>query len=208
MESVSFGNLSLVGPALNTDQLEQLLSWSHREGASVVDRLRPGLTGDDMDQLTTPHGLELPTELKTWWGWHDGAVARPGDRAVDRELGPDLEFLPLGEAVEIYVHLRNLAAEQYPEDPEANWRREWFPISRNGRIVADCGEPDAELTPIRFVDLENGDIPSPTSASSFGEMVGWWLDELEREAWLFDDRRKAWIRNPDEPSPSDRSGLT
>ncbi len=105
--------------------------------------------------------------------------------------------------------MRALAAEQYPEDPEANWRREWFPIARNFRIVGDCAEPDAKLTPIRFVDLESGEIPSSTFANSFGEMVTWWLAELERGAWIFESRRNAWIRDPAaEPPPLDRIELT
>jgi hypothetical protein len=60
-----------------------------------------------MDELTDSIGITLPMEARTWWGWHDGAFPpRPGLAAA--ALGPQREFVPLEEAVQACVEIRDI----------------------------------------------------------------------------------------------------
>ncbi len=201
MESATFGHHSRVTQMLSTDQLERLLDRSRNAGAGVVGRLRPGLSDDQMDRLTAPLGLRLPSEARTWWGWHDGTDGGPDRLAADIELGPMLEFLTLSEAVDLYRMKREVGAEVRPEEPDWYWHRTWLPITRYGKIACECEVPEDAASPILGLDHEiNGDFDRPI-AESWGQMVSWWIDEFERGAWYFDSERRRWLVDQGLESP-------
>jgi hypothetical protein len=83
---------------LTRDQLEALEAQWRAQGALIVDGLQPGLRDEEMDELTAPLGRTLPTEARTWWGWHDGTASTCGPQA----LGLDLLYLPLAGALNMY----------------------------------------------------------------------------------------------------------
>jgi hypothetical protein len=83
---------------LDAGLLAQLEDCWRACGAPVADALRPGLTDDEMDALTAPLGIRLPAEARRWWGWHDGANAKPGYEAP--LLGPQRPLYPLARAVQ------------------------------------------------------------------------------------------------------------
>lgn len=85
--------------------LEELALRWRQQGASIADLLRPGLSEEEMDELTDPLGLVLPREAKIWWGWHDGAFPAPPSSAP-ASLGPQLQLLPLADAVQTCVEIR------------------------------------------------------------------------------------------------------
>jgi hypothetical protein len=58
---------------LTLDLLERLDCTLRDLGAAIVDRWQPGLTRQQMDALTEPHGFHLPDEAALWWIWHNGA---------------------------------------------------------------------------------------------------------------------------------------
>src|SRR4051812_33459285 len=82
---------------LDGDLLSQLEERWRSQGAAIADRLRPGLSSIEIDEVTAGSGLTLPTEAKTWWGWHDGAADLASGAG---QLGPGFFFLPLSAALD------------------------------------------------------------------------------------------------------------
>jgi hypothetical protein len=61
-------------PELLTLELLERLDRTLRDlGALIVECWEPGLTREQMDAITEPHGLRLPDEAALWWGWHNGS---------------------------------------------------------------------------------------------------------------------------------------
>jgi hypothetical protein len=53
-------------------------------GVPAVDRLRPGLSPEDIDRISTEHGVRLSEDAAAWWGWHDGDRLNYEDGVVRR----------------------------------------------------------------------------------------------------------------------------
>jgi cell wall assembly regulator SMI1 len=85
-------------PVLTVPLLDELKRRWQSQRAPLLARLRPGLSSDGMDALTEPLGLHVPSEARTWWGWHDGAVS--DGSAVSQVMGGQhYGFISLQEAV-------------------------------------------------------------------------------------------------------------
>lgn len=64
--------MSSDAPMLTGDLIEQVLDALARAGSCTRERLYPGLTDEQMDDLIAPLGLVLPTEGRVWWSHHNG----------------------------------------------------------------------------------------------------------------------------------------
>jgi cell wall assembly regulator SMI1 len=185
---------------LSHELLEQLERRWREAGWRGLGRLRPGLSDEQLDALTEPLGLRLPTEARMWWGWHDGIVpSGPGFEAVFG--GSDFEYLPLDRAVDAYLLRRALAAEVavasqadgYGE--EYWWHPSWFPITEGGggtTIACDCSVPFGDPTPIRSVRWDLGDEWAVPRVDSFGELVRHWIAAIDRGTWCYDASQDRW----------------
>lgn len=181
-------------PFLNAELLRILEAELRAQGAPVVANWRPGLSEPQMNELLDPLPLRLTLEARRWWGWHDG-VALPAEAlAVERELGPERDFIPLAEALDGYQDLVSMALTEAEESSELLWHPHWMPVSRFGAIACDCSGPDDAPTPIRDVDYHHASRPGQIVARSFGEMVSWWIDALHIGAWQYDASRRRWDR--------------
>jgi hypothetical protein len=187
-------------PLLDADLLAVLESRWRDQRWPGLERRRPGLRDDEIDAGTAPLGLRLPLEARRWWGWHDGIAIAPGDLRKQHEFGgPGFVYLTLAAAVELYAEMRRIANEVAgPGEPLSQdelWDPSWFPVTKayNGGIVAcDCSAPSAARTPIRAVHWKNG-VVGEIRARSFGEMVSWWIDALDRGAWCYDLETGNWL---------------
>lgn len=185
--------------------LNQLEEHWRRQRAPLLEHLRPGLTDSEADSLTAPLGLHLPVEARIWWGWHDGVSADvlPGyGRTIG---GPGFQFLPLKEAVAVYVRWRKLAGElagDFVGDPRVQladqdywWPPSWFPITSasNGDTVAcDCSVAEGDPTPIRVIVAEEMGADREPAVDSFGQMIDWWIEALDLGAWRYDPDAARW----------------
>jgi hypothetical protein len=176
--------------------LEELADRWRRHGAPVGDGLQPGLVGEQIDALTAPLGLRLPTEARVWWGWHDGVYASRVRWAREREVVPGLEFLPLAEAVRRCIDMRVISLDWHKSaagaEPDPWWGPSWFVLTDAGQagiIAGDCAIPDGAPTPIRCVDPpEPGNVPSTPILGSLGALVQGWIDAFDQGAWTYTDR--------------------
>jgi cell wall assembly regulator SMI1 len=191
-------------PLLTLEMLTRLEGQWRAQGAPIVDRLRPGLTREEIHAVARPLGLTLPREARLWWQWHDGADS-PDGLKVSVELGPlGYEYRPLRDLVETLTWARAFAAESAadprmpPEAAQARywWNDAWFPLFAGLGIVAcDCSVSDGDPTPIRVVIWEDGPPFDDVKARSFGELITWWIEALEDGSWRYDPRSQQWERD-------------
>jgi hypothetical protein len=81
--------------------------------------------------------------------------------------------------------------------PDDLWHPNWFPVVRTtyGAVIAcDCGDADAERTPIRAVRWA-AEVLGEIKARSFGEMVTWWLEAIDDGAWWYEPSEQRWERD-------------
>jgi cell wall assembly regulator SMI1 len=178
---------------LSSTQLERLQALWCEQGAPLAEHLEPGLTDEEIESEMGSLGLRLPAEAALWWGWHNGVPpGRPRDMG-----GAAFALLTLEEAVREYHSSRQVAEQAALTDGEADrlWHPTWFPITNTGYgavIACDCSVAQGAPTPIRAVHWghkEDSDVPV---AESFGQMVGWWIEAIERGAWRYDTALERW----------------
>src|ERR1700712_5378996 len=55
--------------------LDELESRWRNANAAILGDLAPGLSDEQIDDLTLSVGLRLPEEARMWWRWHRGVDA-------------------------------------------------------------------------------------------------------------------------------------
>jgi len=192
----------MTAPLLDSGLLSALDERWRARGVPTSADLHPGLSDAEMDALTAPLGLSLPGEARVWWRWANG-VPQEAVRST-RQIGGGMPFLPLEEAVAIYLRHRGIAEElaarpdlaALGRDVEGWWGREWVPITVTGSggvIVCDCGVERGAPTPIRFVDWEAREAYAVPVVPSFGQMVSWWIEAYDDGVWDYDADEARWI---------------
>jgi hypothetical protein len=150
------------------DRLDRVLRGV---GAAIVDRWEHGLSREQMDALTEPHGFRLPGEAALWWSWHNGSGTA--------ELMPTWRLLNFEGAVDTLVAVEATMEEVHglsrllPVVNEQPWL--WF----------DCrGAPDAPV-PV-YASFKAG---QPwVAAESIGDMVLILIAGLEDGAYSTNER--------------------
>jgi len=149
-----------------------------------VEHLRPGLTDEEIDALTARLPHRLPAELRTWYGWHDGAKL---DLPVGPwHLGNGLNLLPLQVAVERHDFLAQ--PELRSGVPAVDFRDEWLPICWFGTcyIAVDTSGDASAPCPVHALDT-HGDIEwTKVRAPSLLAMVLMWVRALDEGYWVWD----------------------
>jgi hypothetical protein len=158
-------------PELLTLELLERLDYTLRGlGAAVVDQWEPGMTREQMDLLTKPHGFVLPDEAALWWGWHNGAGAA--------EIIPTRQLVTLEGAVEI------LAVGGRDMEDAFGLTHMLIALNEQPWLWFDCrGAPDA---PVPVYAGSKANQPR-VAAESIGEMVLIMIAALEAGAFSTDE---------------------
>jgi hypothetical protein len=156
-----------------------------RLGAPIASHLRPGLAGQELDELAAACGWALPPELRTWWGWHDGT-----DSASSLlDIGPGgFWFFSAERAFRETQEERQIA----PDDADnPGWRHSWLKFMPRdaSRLYADCAHfrfSTPGYLPIGLVPKEwdGADVPVARSLTQVALM---WLWLLEHDHYAVDD---------------------
>lgn len=180
-------------PRLDAEQLRHLEGLLAHQGAVVVQRLRSPASAEAIAAVEDYLGRPLPSEVKTWWAWHDGTDdGIPGEHAAKGLIGPFFEFHSTTQAIYYTQECRDDAEVIAPDDPDATWGKTWLAIGNVGKVACESSvEADAPV-PILDVDYHHVDIPGTVFARSFGEMVSWWIEALEVGAWRYEPERDVW----------------
>jgi hypothetical protein len=172
---------------LDGELLTELEAAWQSQGAEIAGVLAPGLSDEAMAALVEPLGLTLPAEARIWWGWHDGVtVTTP----YGWEIGPDIGFYSLAQAVEQY-------REERESVNEGDWPNSWLPFTnfRRGPLIIDCQADERAI--VHRVNWEVGHFPG---ADSMGELVALWLEAMDTGVWSWNPEG-AWHRAIDLAPP-------
>jgi cell wall assembly regulator SMI1 len=188
---------AVTNEVLDAGLLAQLEDRWRACGAPVADALRPGLIDDEMDALTAPLGIHLPAEARRWWGWHDGANAKPGYEAP--HLGPQRPLYPLARAVEVCITARDTQRHVFRDhdpDPDAPfgpyWSPSWLPLTGQGEpVVLDCSVSVDAPVPVRTFIFEEPTVTTP-GLQSIRELVSIWIEAFDSHAWTHDPLTRRW----------------
>lgn len=168
---------------LTVELLEELkLRWD-RGGWPIASTLQPGLPSDEIERQLAALDLRAPAELRTWWGWHNGAEAKT--------LGGILPhaFVSLDSAVELTMMMRRIAVEVAgEEDAPTVWTREWLVLSYDGLggdLVVDT-EADHEVTPVLARLSVDAPPDVPVAMPSMGALITTWIDMIDGGATTWD----------------------
>lgn len=164
--------------------------WS-RQGAAIVERLRPGLSTTQLDDVSAELGFPLPAEIRELWAWHDGT----DQRHPRVNIGPGgYEFHSTEDVLREYRLNRQVHAES-PEDPtDLYWRRHWLPFMTQGpqRLYVDASRlSDTGCSPVRLVTWEWEDY-SVDRAPSLAAAVSMWIWLLSSGYYTWDSELCGW----------------
>lgn len=168
---------------LTNDQIDRLVDALRQQGAPVVDRLAPGLSDREMDELTAPLDIRLPEEARTWWGHCNGAHSQPGDGAHSVALSPAWWWAPLEAVVSLCQELRAMS------DPDT-WLASWLPIVvGDGELIIDTSVARGQLTPVHVIDFEGDDddfgVRHVPTLPSLAALVDTWTAAVSASAVRF-----------------------
>lgn len=163
---------------------------------SVLQRMRPGLSEDEI--LTAFVAAEVATtrEAIRWWGWRDGS---------DVEVLPGLGHISLTNALEGLEILRGQAVVAATtasiariSDPDAWWKQSWVPIFDTGgqpKTAIDCSGACDEPSPLLWVDWPAmaADDPPRVFAPSLGDYIARAVRAIDAGRYRFDPDRNSWM---------------
>jgi cell wall assembly regulator SMI1 len=178
-------------PRLLTEELLAELDQRLRDLNAPITRIwRPGLSDDQMDELTEPIGITLPTEARAWWGQHDGVDRITGQQPT---LGDGWVPFPLAEAVRQATVYRETSALEIDADGyvdrRAEWSTSWIALVGNPspeRLACECAVSAGAPSPAIYFDPEGEDEPQRPKAASIGEVVHIWIEALDDGTWHID----------------------
>jgi cell wall assembly regulator SMI1 len=201
-------DVAVAAPVLTVPLLEELKRRWQRQRAPLLARLRPGLSSDAMDALTEPLGLHVPSEARTWWGWHDGAVS---DGRSDSQVmgGQNYRFISLHEAVTECLENRQgakVAVAGTALEAEVMWSRRWLPIvgtnAHGGLLVVDGTDPNAHATPVYYSEPAEPAAPDDMpDTPTLGQVVQWWIEAMDDGAFVYDAEAGCWNHNYERLDP-------
>jgi hypothetical protein len=192
---------------LTFELLDELRLRLIKQRAPVVELLSQGLDDTELDAVFLPVGLQASTEARVWWAWSGGVPRSSVAFSNQRAVGPGRDFLEPVEAVERYQQARHIAEEMAsdaaafaPNTERATadwwWQPGWLPITTNGAgttIACDCSVSKGEPSPMHAVNWGARENFYEPSASSFGQMVKWWIDALDTKAWGYMPDEARWF---------------
>ena len=158
-----------------------------RKGMPHTRWLNPGLPAADSERSLHEAGLSAPTDILTWFSWHDGAREDIVD-GVDARRAFFRPVLTLKEALfarqDSLEWAESEIAVGFPGEDVANdwgplWADNWLPLldSRPGMVFAELCEDTAT---VRVASAEPG---SPASdqvwLESLGAVVETWIRVVE-----------------------------
>lgn len=169
-------------------------------GAPIATEFRAGLPDGEIETQFAPLALPLPSELRAWWRWRNGAPLGRGAR-----ISGDFSPLGVADAVSEYRHSRVILIGDRGEpadEPNHAWPVSFVPIvgMSYGVIACDCSH--TERAPARLITWVDGMYESGTA--SLAEMVEWWNDAIDGGGWKPTTGPGSWITSTERLPPERR----
>jgi cell wall assembly regulator SMI1 len=151
----------------------------------ALNRLRPGLSLGQIDQLAAAAGVRVSDEARVWWMWHDGVDGAAKVRDP-QTLVPGWTLLSLSDAIRLRDNRRALIAE-WGADADREWPLPWIPLANDvgGQIITcDCSGPAEHDAPIHVVDFHDESFEE-AHVASLSDMVSLWLRAFDEGWWAW-----------------------
>ncbi len=159
-------------------------------GMPVVDRLRPGLTGEQVDRVSAEFGVRLSQDAAALWMWHDGDRRDYEDDWGVPSLTPFTVFCGLGSSLRRSARLHELTWDQdafgdpilgVPLYLNCMFHRQYvIMLHTTTPVIMDCKDPEAPDSPTGIYASDGGlgaTIP-------LAERIGWWHWALDNAYWI------------------------
>ena len=158
-------------------------------GVPVVDRLRPGLSREQVDVISAEFGVRLSQDAAAFWMWHDGDRENHREDPQVPSLTPFAWFCGLRASLERSALMHRMTwidafDDHQPWGPEwdAHFRTQYVILLDNGGnpTTMDCTDPSATESPTGVYSAGEGlgaTIP-------LTERIGWWHWAIDNGHWL------------------------
>lgn len=194
--------------------LDRLSATWRAHGVPVEDALAPGTEVSSFNSDDGSRHVELPTELQTWWAWHDGGV-REAPSVFAWQMGPLLQPMSSTRSRAKWQRSMEMAKKMAADalegtalaDPDYWWRASWVPLFSDGSgyLVGDCDLGGLDVAPIRRIEWGPGlDESARPRTDSFGQLVEWWIEAIEAGMWTFDHEAGMWVAAASDPAARER----
>jgi hypothetical protein len=184
-------------------ELQQLEVHLRDLGAVVADCFRPGLSRGEVDAYMDGSFERLPSEIVTWFAWHDGADETSATRRGDPWLPISLNLLSLDEAL---AAREEQLADWGPggamdPDPERMWQPRWLPLLGGGSLslVGDLDAGEDQPVPVHRINFAP-DVPwHDVQEPSIKAMVRVWNDHFAKGDHHWDAEQGGWTNTVYDP---------
>lgn len=195
-------------PRLTVELLERLATHWRKQDAPIVRRLAPGLSDAEIDALTEPLHLRVPSEARVWWKWHNGAhddfIAMSGGKAfssLERCVSTATEMRDIAREV---PRPYGLSAEEADTMARSVWNWDWLPFSTDGvggmLVVEAAVDEEHSVSPVLYRANDDG-VNAQIVAPTIGGLVQRWIEALEAGAATYDHEQERWTLCPDRLPP-------
>lgn len=151
--------------------------------------LLPGLSPQEIDDLTAALPFPLPLDVRVWFEWHNGK-----DSSI-----PSLQGAPwCGITLEESLYMRTMLMA-FPLDNE--WQYDtfkggrWLPLmgSSQDPLVADCSNAGATTSTLHYLDLlSDGASWEDSQYSGVAALIEMWHYCIDQGWWVPRETRTGW----------------
>jgi hypothetical protein len=180
-------------PELLRDLLEQWEARLREVHFPVDDAVRPGLDPNHVADTLVARGLEVPSELVVWFGWHDGQPCE------SHRLTP--AFSPMA-MLTTSLDRRDAQGPYFGSD-FGSWEPAWLPLS-NERASLAIDTEGGQVPRVRMVDFGEFGTWGPSShtqVESLCTAVTWFLSALVSGAHRWNPSTLTWHRDQESLDP-------
>lgn len=158
-------------------------------GVPVVDRLRPGLSREQVERISAEFRVHLSEDAAALWMWHDGDRATYEDDWGVPSLTPFKVFCGLHSALERSARMHRLTwsdtvdtSEPWGPEWDAHFRTQYVILldAGNHPLTMDCTNPQAADSPTGIYASDEG----LGATISLTERIRWWHWALDNGHWL------------------------
>lgn len=171
----------------------------------LAEFIRPGLSGEEVLELTRELPGSLSREAILYWGWQNGVDDIGGISKYGRFPmtfgGAEFRLSSLRECLDLYNEKREFALSLEAIDPETVAPERWFPI--DGSLSIDLTHGETEVSPVIATDGYVPDQLGQTVTGSIGELILCWIESLENGSLRWDEESvEGWVTDHDRVNPT------
>lgn len=174
---------------LTSELLERLERCWADQNVPWLGALRPGASDAQLAEILAPFDHAIPTELRLWWGWHNGA-------SVDVWIANDLALVSAEQAARDFLMMRDIARDAV--EPDKFWSPRWLPVFGTASAptyAVECVEHDTrEAGRIIYQDSWPNPHTGFIAAASLGDVIHQLCEAYDAGLQRWDPEQNRWLQ--------------